>query len=305
MGGHARLAKTLREKKQSCEKPSATPQFEKRSNHSRTIYRKDIPRSWKKATLNRCTQRNILLLGKMNHGKSTLGNRILDDDRCFRINDQRCPQTTHGSVVIQSASQFKDYRIDIYDHDGLFEDVTSIDKLPFSVTVELNLNLIIFVLKHGYNFRENEVEVLKSTVNKLKISQISSLVLTHCERLSEKDRGEVIKQFKKDHLLVAKLMGKGILAVGFPDNVESYIDLSEKVEDDKAKLRKLIYSCDKSVFIPRCKPPQIDSRFVICQDIEQPRVVILSSEPPQIDSQSVIRQNIEHLMQWGEGSMVF
>ena len=49
---------------------------------------------------------------------------------------------------------------------------------------------------------------------------LSVLVLTHCEHLSEEERGEMIncKQFKKDHPSVASLMDKRILAVGFPDS---------------------------------------------------------------------------------------
>jgi hypothetical protein len=36
----------------------------------------------------------------------------------------------------------------------------------------------------------------------------------HCEE----ERGEMIKQFKKDHPSITELMGKGILAIGFPDS---------------------------------------------------------------------------------------
>jgi hypothetical protein len=72
-------------------------------------------------------------------------------------------------------------------------------------------------------------------------------VLTHCERLSEEERGEMIEQFKKDHPSIAELMGKGTLAVGFPDSshIQPGSPLSQMVEEDKANLRKLIYSCDE------------------------------------------------------------
>jgi hypothetical protein len=114
------------------------------------------------------------------------------------------------------------------------------------------VNLFIFVLKRGCDFDESEMEILRSVVSEWQISGISALVLTHCERLSEKERGEMIEQFKKDHPSIAELMGKGILAVGFPDSshVQPGSPLSQRVEEDKANLRKLIYSCDEPCSFP-------------------------------------------------------
>ena len=47
-------------------------------------------------------------------------------------------------------------------------------------------------------------------------------------------------------------MGKGILAVGFPDSshIQPGSQLSQRVEEDKAKLRQLIYLCDEVVYHP-------------------------------------------------------
>ena len=193
-------------------------------------------------------RRNILLLGKMGHGKSTLGNRMLDLDGCFKINDQKCPQTTEGSAMLDSWSQRKSYKFYVYDHTGLFEGASSIDTLSSAVSSELHL--VVFVLKHGCRFDESKVKLI---ISEWQISEISVLVLTHCERLSEEERGLEIVQFKKDHQSVAELMGKGILAVGFPDSsyVENETELSERVEADKSNLRQLIYSSDEPVTIPQ------------------------------------------------------
>ena len=147
---------------------------------------------------------------------------MLDSDGWFKINDQRCSQTSQGSSMIKSASQLKDYNIKVYDHSGLFEGASSINKL--SSAVPDKLDLVIFVLKHGCHFDESEVAILKSVMSEWKISRVSALVLTHCERLSEEERGEMIEQFKKDHPLITKLMGKGILTVGFPDSLTSNLD---------------------------------------------------------------------------------
>ena len=189
-------------------------------------------------------RRDILLLGKMGHGKSTLGNRMLDLDECFKINDQQCPQTIQRSAMLHSASQLKDYRVDVYDHNGFFEGTTSISAL--SSAVPSQLNLVVFVLKEGGSFNEKQAKFI---IGKWQISGISVLILTHCERLSEEERGEMIEQLKKDHPSIAELMGKGILAVGFPDSshIQPGSPLSQRVEEDKASLRQLIYSCDEVI----------------------------------------------------------
>ena len=48
-------------------------------------------------------------------------------------------------------------------------------------------------------------------------------------------------------------MGKGILAVGFPDSshVQPGSPLSQRVEEDKANLRQLIYSSGELVYLDR------------------------------------------------------
>ena len=213
MGGHARFVETLREKEQDHEElvVSSTPRI---FAHRTSVY--FVREHSDYSSLDTCVQRSILLLGKMGHGKSTLGNRMLDHDGWFKINGQGCPQTSEGSSMLKSASQLKNYKIQVYDHAGLFEGASSIDTLSFAVLEKLNL--VVFVLKYGCSFDESEVEILRSVMSEWKISRISALILSHCERLSKKERGEMIKQFRKDHPSVAELMGKGILAVGFPDS---------------------------------------------------------------------------------------
>ena len=128
---------------------------------------------------------------------------------------------------------------------------------------------------------------MKFIVNKWQISEISALVLTHCERLSEEERDLEIAQFEKDHPSVAELMGKGILAVGFPDSsyVKNETELSERVEADKSNLRQLIYSCDETVYIPQ--PSQNENRQSPQDESRQPPQNE-SSQPPQ----NVSRQHL-------------
>jgi hypothetical protein len=299
MGGHARLAGRLREgiersvnvmereSKEEKQRTSADDVWtlrEKKKNYEKQV----LPHRFVRQTtmvckrsgshhfpLDTCIQCKVLLLGKMGHGTSTLGNRMLNSDGWFKINDQRCPQTAQGSSMISSASQLKDYNIEVYDHTGLFEGASSVVKHSSAVPEEVNLvssaipeclSLVTFVLKRGCDFDENEVAIIRSVVSEWQISRISALVLTHCERLSEEERGEMIEQFKKDHPSIAELMGKGILAVGFPDS--SHIQpgslLSQRVEEDKANLRQLIYSCDEPVFNPWFKHQNENRRRLCC-----------------------------------------
>ena len=159
------------------------------------------------------------------------------------------PQTHNCSSVMNSESQSKNYLINIFDHDGLFEGHCSIECLASSISP--SLNLIFFVLKYKHNFDVKEVERLEAIVSEWKVKQISALVLTHCEHLLADDRVEMIKQFIEDHPSITKLMGMGVVAVGFSDNshIQPGTPLSQSVEEDKAMLRQLIYVCDEPVVL--------------------------------------------------------
>ena len=99
MGGHANLAKTLREKGKS----------EEESDYMNLSQEEFMEVTPSPINLDTCTECNILLLGKMRHGKSTLGNKFVNSDGYFRINDRNYPQTSKGSVMITSATQHKRY----------------------------------------------------------------------------------------------------------------------------------------------------------------------------------------------------
>ena len=257
MGGHAGLVRRLLREQTSLKSHyldasicrSRLPSFDVEADVSN--YASISVTSSLGICLERCENRNVLLLGKMGHGKSTLGNKILSYDGCFKINNQKRSQTRDGSATLWSASQHKNYEVVLYDHDGLLEGDSSINTL--SSKLPRDLNLVIFVLKCGRSFDEDEREILKSVVSEWHISRISALVLTHCEHISEEEREEMIKQFKKKNPSVAELLGKGVLAVGFPDNshIQLGSELSKSVEDDKKKVRRLIYSCDQKVNIPK------------------------------------------------------
>ena len=255
MGGHAKLVVVLRDEEQTSETTKSSEESGVSSCslqlHQLSFCTPHHDGSIAAIGLDTCVECDILLLGKMGHGKSTLGNRMVNSHGCFRINNRNYPQTYDGSAIYISASQCKNYWIKIYDHDGLFEGARSVSNLKCDIPK--GLNLVIFVLKCGSSFDADEGEIFNSVVHEWKISEISALVLTHCERLSEEERGKMIEEFKNSSL--AKLVGKGIFAVGFPDSshIQPGSELSQRVEKDIKKLRQLICLCDKRVTIPQTR----------------------------------------------------
>ena len=197
-------------------------------------------------------ERDILLLGKKGHGKSTIRCKISDCNKSG-FDNKGDAQTHKSSALRRSVTERKHFRFNVYDNDGLFEGTSSVATL--SSDIPKDLNLVIFVLKHGRRFDERAKKIIESIVNKWNIHDISAVVLTHCESLSEEDREKAIEQFRNDHPSVTASVGKGILAVGFPNNslVRTGSQLSQRVEDDKKKLRQLIYSCDEKVTLPQAR----------------------------------------------------
>ena len=256
MGGHANLVKTLKMLDLCTSKVvnHSSEQVSEISLARCSSFCAPVPKEEEEHTLTECLEGapfTILILGKCGQGKSTIGNRLLNKDHFFTINCRTSPQTCSGSAVLKSKSQLKNYKIDVCDHEGFFQGHCSIEYL--SSDLPTKLDLVLFVLHQDGKFISDELKKLQALMNKRKISRISALILTHCERLSEDERGEMIEKFKKDHPSVTKLMGKGILAVGFPDNshIQPGSQVSQRVEGDRAKLRHLIYSCNEGVFIPQ------------------------------------------------------
>ena len=71
----------------------------------------------------------------------------------------------------------------------------------------------------------------------------------------------MIREFRTAHQLVAELMGKGILTVGFPDSshIQPGSELSDSVMTDRKKLKELIYSCNEGVVIPQADSTSLHS----------------------------------------------
>ena len=135
VGGHANLVETL-----------------KKNGEQETS---QIVRSGTKTlSIHSCKKCKILILGRMGHGKSTLGNKIANSDGNFEINCEVYPQTCNSLSVISSGTKSQNYLISIYVHRGLFEGATTVTTLASDVPS--SLNLLFYVLKSGHSFAEEE-----------------------------------------------------------------------------------------------------------------------------------------------------
>ena len=194
-------------------------------------------------------KRTILILGKNGEGKSTIGNKILGSSH-FKISSTDLPQTCTGSSTVESVTQLQNYVLKVYDHDGLFNtdiDISAALSSLFSEDDKLSVDLILLVVKRGHNFDSIQQQTLDTIMREWDISDISALVITHCERLSEKERERVVHQFKEVHPTVTKSMKVGVYAVGFPDSHYVMRDkvLLKSIEKDAAIIRQLIYSSER------------------------------------------------------------
>lgn len=244
-GGHAHLTNTL-----SGKYHGEIAAYE-HTNNQRVIQALECVKKERKSTkessvvlLDSTVKRNILILGKNGEGKSTLGNRVLKC-RHFKINSTVLPQTHTGKSAVKSQSQLKTYKFKIYDHDGLFDmKISTAMSSLFNANDELHLNIVLFVMKQGHFFDRNVQQTLETIMTMWPdISRISVLVVTHCERLSEEERKEVVQKIKMIYPAIANFMKVGIITVGFPDQdyVRDEQSLADSTDRDTAKLRTLIY----------------------------------------------------------------
>lgn len=207
-------------------------------------------------------KRNVIVLGKTGCGKSTLAKKIIcasdADDSIFRVAHSFHAVTTRIESCIErieiSGNTYEVTMIDTVgfcdpEKKGIFGDKNIIYEIKKHMVARApeGLSLIIFVFRNG-RFTEEEKEVFQIISSNFTdyIKDISCLVITGCEGLSEEFRSDVIAKFKTDPLTkqFAEIMTKGIYTVGFP----KYGDLSrrsreallEEMAEDIAPIHGLI-----------------------------------------------------------------
>lgn len=204
-------------------------------------------------------KRNVVVLGKTGCGKSSVANNIAGGD-VFEVSDSVAGVTrkTEMTETLLSYGPTEEYTLRLIDTVGLFDhelkakEIFKDVKDFFKTKVPEGIHLILFVFKDG-RFTPEERKTFKYIMENFKgreVSDISALVLTHCENKSQAAREKCVSDFTKHELTrdIAKFMGKGLFCVGFPqlDTVED--DLREiyerKAMKDVEKLHKLITDSD-------------------------------------------------------------
>ena len=222
----------------------------------------------------RLRERNIVVVGRAGTGKSTVANVILTDIR--GLNDKKiftvkssATRTSVTNAMCSILTAFphgfseSGYRLKVIDTVGLFDtDSTKTNKQIvsdlrdyFIKNIENGVNLVLFVMKKD-RFTAEEEEVFSFLMQHFseEIGEISALLITHCELTKESERKEYIEGFKKSQRggRVARFMGKGIYAVGFPDFTtidEDFIPAcKKKAQKDIDVVRGLVYSSDRMKF---------------------------------------------------------
>ena len=218
-------------------------------------------------------ERNIVVVGKTGTGKSTVANVILNgirglnDKKTFTVKSSATSVTSTASCSIATVFPHgfseSGYRLKVIDTVGLFDTgSTKTNKQIvrdlrdyFIKNIENGVNLVLFVMKKD-RFTAEEEEVFSFLMKHFsrEIGELSALLITHCDSNKESERKEYIEGFKKSPRggKVARFMGKGIYAVGFPDFTtidEDFVPAYEKkAQKDIDVVRGLVFSSDRITF---------------------------------------------------------
>ena len=193
---------------------------------------------------------NVLVLGRQGSGKSTVANHLVGA-RIFQRLDQRFAKKHH--VALEESGNIYDVQLVV--SYGMFDDIEAIrthvkDKLD-------SISLVIFVTNND-NLPKEEENAFKFYARRYKassISQISALVITHCEGINGDKRRDLDRMFKNNSPTdsIAQFMGKGIYRVGLPTLSTVPEDLRPIYEGvattDTTALRKMMFeSTNKYAF---------------------------------------------------------
>ena len=207
-------------------------------------------------------KRNVIILGKTGCGKSTLANKILNENR-FQVSGKVSSETAdiQSEVNIVTIEGTR-YQITVTDTVGFFDTKQRnkrfnnvIMKKIISELIKVaphGLNLIIFVFRNG-RFTEEERECFDIVTRHFKtlIEKASMLVITNCGKKQDV-RQAAVKDFVSNEFTkpFANSMQKGIYTVDFPD-ISEYDDeiaevLKPRIKSDQAALHKVIAAADST-----------------------------------------------------------
>ena len=191
-------------------------------------------------------QRNILILGKVGVGKSTIANHILGKSdaeargpmegvtrrsQALRIIPGQGPGGTKCKVMIIDISA----QYDRMPRTQLIEDLRSACSEP--------LNLVLFVVQKG-RITQAERKAFEEIVPKFPTA-ITSLVITFCEDLDPQSRAEAIQIFREDDFSKQTARHfRNVYTVGFPNLNKIKLRMrevyKEGIDEDERILRDIV-----------------------------------------------------------------
>ena len=201
-----------------------------------------------------------MVVGKTGCGKSSLANQIICKDY-FKVM-QSTSSVTREMTSTNEMVQYKgsSYDITMIDTVGFFDTTGKYDNKDIVEEIREKLkymapdgiNLVLFIVRVG-RFTAEEKHSFSIILKQFRgyVTNISALVITHCEGKSQFARKQIEKDFREsdETKWIADMMTKGIYTVGFPD--VSTLDNDEmetrrrKAKMDVEKLHKLISECDE------------------------------------------------------------
>ena len=226
----------------------------------------------KSKSITRLQRRNVLILGKTGAGKSTLGNKLIEQSNILEgdlfkvsytsvLSTSAIMETSVCTTLLMNESNH--YIVQVVDTVGPFDarrikihGIVTNDMIMKRLSafikerVPSGFNTVLFVLKLGrWTVEEQETFDLIIRQFSDELSSISALVITGCETMTDKERANYATEFIKAQPAIAEFMQKGIHTIGFP-NTNRVKPAFRKIFEDDAKsdqeyLRQLVYSCDE------------------------------------------------------------
>ena len=210
-------------------------------------------------------KRNVMVIGKIGAGKSTVANSIILVDT-FKVGNsvESVTQTAQMTQVVLRYKTGVEYDLKVIDTIGLDshmlsnEDVMKDTKMFLKSNVPEGVHLILFAFKYR-QFSPEDYDLFKSIMdlfNARDISDISALVMTRCETESAESRERIVSEFTTHERTrdIAKFMKKGVVCVGFPDLDfvdEMFKEVFKQIaQEDTERLHELIHESNvvKDIF---------------------------------------------------------
>ena len=213
-------------------------------------------------------RRNVLVLGRTGAGKSTVANQIVGK-KLFAVEKQSAASVTKEPVSKETEVTVEDiqYLFKAIDTVGLFDTPNTSHaaifrqaKAFFRDKVPEGVSLVLFVSGKGRITEKEEIVTIQSLINnfgKEKISDISALIVTHCEDMDSDARSAYVEELRSNDRTkhIASFMRKGIYTVGFPDLDKASPQLKaiyeESAKEDAADLHKLVRDCDDKMIMSK------------------------------------------------------